>query len=133
MRRSTFTIIVACLLAPSIALAGSFVIGWHTVDGGGVMFRTGGGFELSGTVGQPDAGALSGGDFTLTAGFWFPVVPGDADGDGAITLHDHAVFVDCISGERVGPPDGCSSLDSDVDGDIDLKDFASFQRLFSGG
>jgi len=29
---------------------------------------TGGEFELSGTIGQPDAGEMSGGDFTLAAG-----------------------------------------------------------------
>ena len=42
-----------------------------TIDGGGAMGLTGGDFELSGTIGQPDAGEpLTGGDFELTGGFW---------------------------------------------------------------
>lgn len=34
---------------------------WSTVDGGG---------GVSGTAGQPDAGALTGGSYTLAGGFW---------------------------------------------------------------
>jgi hypothetical protein len=40
------------------------------VDAGGQTFSTGGGYTLGGTVGQPDAGALSGGDYVLGGGFW---------------------------------------------------------------
>ena len=48
---------------------------WHTIDGGGGT-SSGGVFELSGTIGQPDAGAaLSGGTFTLVGGFWPGVGP----------------------------------------------------------
>ena len=47
-----------------------FEITWYSIDGGGGMRSTGGDFELSGTIGQPDAGRMSGGDFTLTGGFW---------------------------------------------------------------
>jgi hypothetical protein len=48
---------------------GQYSIDWSTVDGGGGA-STGGVFSVSGTVGQPDAGALSGGQFTLLGGFW---------------------------------------------------------------
>jgi hypothetical protein len=34
------------------------------------MFSTGGSYLLGGTVGHADAGALSGGSYTLTGGFW---------------------------------------------------------------
>lgn len=105
---------------------------WNTVDGGGVMFSTGGDLELSGTIGQPDAGAMSGGEFTLTGGFWFPLVPGDVDGDGGITLDDYEHFTRCMSGEGTGPAEGCASFDSDRDDDVDLKDFSAFQLRFSG-
>lgn len=37
---------------------------------GGATFSTSGGYELGGTVGQPDAGGLSGGTYTLGGGFW---------------------------------------------------------------
>jgi hypothetical protein len=42
----------------------------HTIDGGGYAFSTGGGLSLGGTVGQPDAGTLSGGTLSLAGGFW---------------------------------------------------------------
>lgn len=41
-----------------------------TIDGGGGAL-SGGGWILSGTWGQPDAGALTGGSFALQGGFWF--------------------------------------------------------------
>ena len=61
---------------------GNATVDWWTVDGGGGMESTGGAWSLSGTVGQPDAGALSGGDFTIEGGFWYVTLPGDCDGDG---------------------------------------------------
>ena len=55
----------------AIAYAQDYAVDWRTVDGGGEMWCTGGDFELSGTVGQPDAGAvMTGGDFELAGGFW---------------------------------------------------------------
>jgi hypothetical protein len=51
------------------ALAQSYSIDWFTIDGGGGT-GTGGMFAVSGTVGQPDAGNMSGGSFSLTGGFW---------------------------------------------------------------
>lgn len=41
---------------------------WGTVDGGGSTSE-GGGFALSGNVGQPDAGEMSGDEFALSGGF----------------------------------------------------------------
>ena len=49
---------------------GGYDLTWSTIDGGGYMFSTGGGYSLGGTMGQPDAGALSGGSYTLAGGFW---------------------------------------------------------------
>jgi hypothetical protein len=59
---------LALLLAAN-ALAQNYSIDWFTVDGGGGT-STGGVFSLSGTIGQPDAGHMNGGDFTLDGGFW---------------------------------------------------------------
>jgi hypothetical protein len=39
------------------------------VDGGGGA-STGGVYSVSGTIGQADAGTMSGGQFTLVGGFW---------------------------------------------------------------
>jgi hypothetical protein len=49
--------------------AQSFAVTWWSVDGGGGT-SSGGSFALSGTIGQADAGVLSGGAYTLTVGFW---------------------------------------------------------------
>ena len=45
-----------------------FVINWWSVDGGGDSSQ-GGDYTLIGTIGQPDAGAMSGGNYTLYGGF----------------------------------------------------------------
>jgi hypothetical protein len=42
---------------------------WSTIDGGGMMFSTGGGYSLGGTIGQPDAGVMNNGGYSLTGGF----------------------------------------------------------------
>lgn len=46
-------------------------ITWRSIDGGGMIRATGGGYTLGGTIGQPDAGTLAGGGFKLGGGFWF--------------------------------------------------------------
>lgn len=51
---------------------GTYDLTWFTIDGGGGA-STGGVYTVSGTVGQPDAGVLSGGNFTLAGGFWAAV------------------------------------------------------------
>ena len=69
-----FLLLAALLsLLPSIALAQSsseYDLAWNTIDGGGYTCSEGGGYALGGTAGQPDAGALSGGGYTLAGGFW---------------------------------------------------------------
>ena len=63
--------VLCCLLLASFAVAAvnGLDIPWWTVDGGGGA-SAGGGYALSGTVGQPDAGTMSGGQYTLAGGFW---------------------------------------------------------------
>ena len=68
----TFLLVVLVTSVPH-AMAqsgGNYDLTWNTIDGGGAMSATGGAFELSGTIGQMDAGNMSGGTFTLTGGFW---------------------------------------------------------------
>src|SRR3989442_15289849 len=50
-----------------------YAIDWFTIDGGGGA-SSGGSFTLSGTIGQPDAGTLSGGNYALQGGFWPGIV-----------------------------------------------------------
>jgi hypothetical protein len=47
----------------------AFAVPWFSIDGGGGTTSTGGVFSVTGTVGQPDAGRLSGGSFALVGGF----------------------------------------------------------------
>lgn len=124
---------VLCLVGAGLVLAQEFDLSRHTIDGGGVMRSTGGAFELSGTIGQPDAGAMTGGAFSLTGGFWFPLIAGDADEDGGVTLFDLELLTACMTGEAAGPPTApCISFDEDRDNDVDLRDAGNFQRVFSG-
>ena len=51
------------------ASAQNYQIDWYTVDGGGGA-STGGVYAVTGTIGQPDAGRMSGGNFTIEGGFW---------------------------------------------------------------
>jgi hypothetical protein len=65
--------LTALLLLASVALAqsgGGYDLTWSTVDGGGATWSEGGGYSLGATIGQPDAGVLSGGGYTLAGGFW---------------------------------------------------------------
>jgi hypothetical protein len=64
-----FGIIPLLLLVTVPARGQTYSIDWQTIDGGGGS-STGGIYSVSGTIGQPDAGKMSGGNFTLEGGFW---------------------------------------------------------------
>ena len=53
----------------TVALGQSFQVDWYTIDGGGGTSAAGP-FAVSGTIGQPDAGSMSGGSYQLNGGFW---------------------------------------------------------------
>ena len=55
-------------LLPAMAFA-QYSIDWFTIAGGGGT-STGGVYSVSGTIGQPDAGKMTGGNFSLNGGFW---------------------------------------------------------------
>ena len=64
--------IILSLLVTLIACAAraQYSIDWYKVSGGGGT-STGGVYAVTGTIGQPDAGAaMTGGSFSLTGGFW---------------------------------------------------------------
>jgi len=58
------------LLLPVAGFAQSYTIDWYKISGGGGT-STNGTYQVSGTIGQPDAsGAMSGGNYSVTGGFW---------------------------------------------------------------
>jgi hypothetical protein len=75
MKYAARFLVVATLLllvssASAATLDGDYDLSWWTVDGGGTTNSQGGGYALSGTIGQPDAGVLTGNGYTLAGGFW---------------------------------------------------------------
>jgi hypothetical protein len=54
---------------PLAASAQSYSIDWYKVAGGGGT-STGSAYSVSGTIGQHDAGQMTGGSYSLNGGFW---------------------------------------------------------------
>lgn len=131
--RRAFALSLTLALFGGFPVAAQLTIDWRTIDGGGAMFATGGNFELSDTVGQPDAGSvMSGGDFELTGGFWpgaaeDEVCLGDLDGDNDIDLADLAQLL-----ASYGTTTGATFEDGDLDGDsdVDLADLAALLAVY---
>ncbi len=108
-----FAAVALSLGVVTVALGQTFEIDWHTIDGGG-GFSAAGAFELEGTLGQLDAGIMTGGNFELAGGFWPGAVPrcaclGDMNSDGDRNGADIAAFVACVIG-------GGACLCADVNG-----------------
>jgi hypothetical protein len=65
--------LIFCLAASAFcfkAAGQQYSIDWFKISGGGGT-STNGQYSLSGTIGQPDAGAtMSGGNYSVTGGFW---------------------------------------------------------------
>src|ERR1700722_4945451 len=58
------------LLGPVFgAQAQAYDLSWNVIAGGGGT-STGSNYTLSGTIGQPSAGPMSGGSYSLYGGFW---------------------------------------------------------------
>ena len=62
-------IILVGSVIPTLVFTQSYSIDWYKIAGGGGV-STGGVYALSGTIGQPDAGASSGGTYSAQSGFW---------------------------------------------------------------
>jgi hypothetical protein len=69
---AVLAVLLALLAVPpaSSQQGGQYDLSWNTIDGGGITFMQGGAYSLGSTAGAADAGALSGGQYTLTGGFW---------------------------------------------------------------
>jgi len=69
---ASLLITVASASAALAQSGGPYSLTWNTLDGGGVTFAVAGGYRLGGTIGQLDAGLLTGGSYSLGGGFWSP-------------------------------------------------------------
>lgn len=118
---TTYMLIALAALAP-LAGGSDYDLTWHTIDGGGGV-SSGGSFQLVGTIGQPDAGAMSGGTYVLAGGFWSgstePSTPpcfGDINNDSVIDVSDLLVLLGAW-----GPCSACAA-DLTGDGHVDVSD-----------
>ena len=147
MRNSCRALALTLAIMPTgDALGGDFTIDWYTIDGGGAMFSTGGDFELSGTIGQPDANpsALTGGEFELVGGFWAFADPcaafvcGDASCDGIFNGGDIDPFFQALGDPAAwqAAHPGCDLLcvtDVNGDGQLNGGDIDPFFRALGRG
>ncbi len=127
IQRKTARHAIALLLAIALPLsAQSFDLSWHSIDGGGGLASTGGGFDLSGFIGQPDAGAMTGGNFALSGGFLVAAFgctcPSDVNGDGVRNGIDVEGFVACFVATGVN----CACADVNNIPGLDPGDVAVF-------
>jgi len=146
MRISTRRLAGLALLFAATALADPFSLDWYSIDGGGNMWTTGGSYELSGTIGQADAGVLSGGGYEVSGGFWVdrlvapPVCRGDLNCDGtygAGSFRDINPFVLYLSNfaQWQAAYPGCPAENGDINGDGVFPSFADinpFVTLLTG-
>jgi hypothetical protein len=66
-------ILGAALVFPRALQAQNYSINWHTIGGGGGSSSGTNGattYSVSGTIGQPATASMSGGNYSLTGGFW---------------------------------------------------------------
>jgi hypothetical protein len=116
------------------AVAQDYDIDWYTVDGGGEMSSAGGSYELAGTIGQADAGQMTGGSYTLNGGFWAvqtcPMLPSDFDADCDVDLDDFTILEASMNGPNQTPGDPLTDLDGD--NDCDVNDFSILAAQFTG-
>lgn len=70
-RRFLSLLCMTSLLVGSLVLAHAqnYGISWYKIAGGGGS-STGGVYSVTGTIGQPDAGHLVGGNYAIDGGYW---------------------------------------------------------------
>ncbi len=122
---------VGAMLALTAPTRAQMQLSWYTIDAGGGT-SSAGGFTLTGTIGQHDAGRMAGEAFEVRGGFWSalgappPPCPADYNSDGFVTGDDFDSFV--IDFELGNP-----GADADLNGFINGEDFDYFAAHFNAG
>ncbi|MHC4913245.1 MAG: hypothetical protein ACYTE5_09630 [Planctomycetota bacterium] len=100
--------------------ASEYEICWYTIDGGGGV-SSGGGYIVTGTIGQVEGGRSAVGGYDVLGGFW-PAGP-----LCTVEFHHYARFADywLFSGCDAGK-DWCGRADLDQMGDVDGVDLGLF-------
>ena len=119
-------LIALSVLFAALPAMAQFDVQWNTIDGGGAMNSAGGTFQVSGTIGQPDASApLTGGAFQLTGGFWAVsqvcFCLGDMNQDGKKDGRDIQQFVGCMLAGG-----NCACADVDGANGVTVADVSAF-------
>ncbi len=94
--------LVALAGVATASASGTYDLSWWKVADGGDTFSSGGSYELGDTIGQPEAGSMSGGSYSLVGGFWSMA----ADvGASTFTVSGNAGVADAtLSYEEAGSP-----------------------------
>jgi|ERR1043165_3091301 hypothetical protein len=134
MNRTLFAA-AGALLACGSAMAQIASITWRTFDGGGGT-STGGAFTLSGTIGQPDAGVLSGIGYTLYGGYWAGTGPApcyvncdNSTVPPVLNVNDFQCFVNLFA--AADPRANCDL--STAPPILNTNDFQCFLNAFAAG
>ena len=115
--------VVVALCGSTVAVfaqsGGPYGLSWHNIGPGGAS--TGGNYGLNAAIGQPDAGAMSGGVYTLSGGFLAAgpacALPGDLNHDGQVTVIDIQMIASAWPQSSATFP-----YDQNGDGDLDIQD-----------
>ena len=121
------TVGAALVIAQSAGGGSDYDLTWHTIDGGGGT-SSGGSYAISGTIGQPDAGVMTGGDYELAGGYWAatgigiePVCPivGDLNCDAVVNVLDLLIL---LEGWGSCPDPAACPADLNGDGIVNVLD-----------
>ena len=130
--KTYLTIFAALFLTASLANAEPTLI-WSSVDSGGGT-STSGTLELTGTIGQTDAGTMSNGTLVLEGGFWpgpVETIPGCNLADfavpyGVLNFFDVSGFVTAYLGSE-------STADLDHNSELNFFDISIFLQTYTAG
>jgi hypothetical protein len=114
-------------------VAGSLDLTWSTYDCGGGT-SAGGGYTLTGTIGQADAGLLAGSSLACGGGFWGGGAPCYANCDGstqspALNVADFTCFL-----QRYAAGDSYANCDQSTQAPVlNVADFTCFLQRYAAG